>query len=98
MMIVPELGEYLNTHALARVQEAIDEYEYIAPTWFVSRNEVILNEGAMSPLYNYAAIFQAKAFILEENRDTLSRYLDVPGFAVGDLLYLQNLVAAMEAP
>jgi hypothetical protein len=80
------------------VQEAIEEYEYIAPYWFVSRYESIANEGVISPLYNYAALFQAKAYILDENREELTQYIDVPGFAIGDLFYIQNLVAAIEAP
>jgi hypothetical protein len=56
------------------------------------------NEGVMSPLYNYSAMFQAKAFILKEPRTQLTKYLDVPGFERGDLLYIQNLVAAIQAP
>ena len=65
MMLVPELGQYLRENSLEQMQEAISEYEYIAPYWFVARYESIINEGVMSPLYNYSAMFQAKAFILE---------------------------------
>jgi hypothetical protein len=42
-------------------------------------------------------MFQAKAWILKEPRDELVKYLDVPGFPRGDLFYIQNLVAAIEA-
>ncbi len=52
----------------------------------------------MSNLYNYNAMFIAKAFILGESRDELAKYLDVPAFATGDLFYIQNLVTAIEAP
>ncbi len=98
MFLVPELGDYLNQHALAKVNEAVSEYDYIAPYWFVSRFESMMNEGAMSPLYNSPAMFQAKAFILKESRDELVKYLDVPAFERGDLFHIQNLVAAIEAP
>jgi hypothetical protein len=98
MMLVPELGDYLAQNARAKVLEAVNEYEYIAPYWFVARFESMPNEGVMSPLYNYSAMFQAKAFILKEPRTQLTKYLDVPGFERGDLLYIQNLVAAIQAP
>jgi outer membrane protein assembly factor BamB len=97
MMLVPELGDYLHTHALEKVREAVGEYDYIAPYWFVSRYESMMNEGVMSPLYNYPAMFQAKAFILKESQPEITKYLDVPAFERGDLFYIQNLVAAIQA-
>ena len=42
-------------------------------------------------------MFSAKAMILREPREELIKYLDVPAFARGDLFYIQNLVAAIEA-
>ncbi len=57
-----------------------------------------IGEGGMSLLYNYYALFQAKAFVLQESRQELSKYLDVPAFTVGDLFYIQNLVALLETP
>jgi hypothetical protein len=97
IMLVPELGDYLHNHALGKIQEAVDEYDYIAPYWFVSRFESMINEGVMSPLYNYSAMFQAKAFILKDDQGELIKYLDVPAFERGDLLYIQNLIALIEA-
>jgi hypothetical protein len=97
MMLSPELGEYLGQNILGKVQEAIDEYDYIAPYWFVSRYESVVDEGVMSILYNYNAIFQAKAYILEESQAELIKYLDAPAFEIGDLFYIQNLIAAIEA-
>ena len=98
MMLVPELGDYMHDHAHQKVAEALSEYNYVAPYWFVSRYEAAINEGATSPLYNYPALFQAKAYILKENRNDLSRYLDAPAFIRGDLFYIQNLVATLNAP
>lgn len=98
MLIVPELGDYLNQNILAQVNTAIAEYEYIAPYWFVSRYEAVIGEGAMSNLYNNNALLMAKSYILKESRQELAKYLDAPGFARGDLFYIQNLVIAIEAP
>lgn len=98
LYIVPELGDYLRANIPNQVEEAVNEYDYIAPYWFVSRYEATIGEGGMSLLYNYYALFQAKAFVLQESRQELSKYLDVPAFTVGDLFYIQNLVALLEAP
>lgn len=97
MMLVPELGDYLNQHAFSVVQEAIHEYNNVGPYWFVSRYNGSIGESAMQNLYDYAALFQAKAYILKEPREDLTKYLDVPAFKRGDLFYIQNLIAAIEA-
>jgi outer membrane protein assembly factor BamB len=97
VFLTPELADYLESNIRNQVVEAIEEYEYIAPYWFVSRYEATLGEGSMSNLYMHNALFQAKAQILCESQAELSKYLDVPGFARGDLLYMQNLVAALES-
>ena len=97
-MLVPELGDYLSSRIFEEVEGAINEYSYVAPYWFVSRYEAMINEGVMSPLYNSPALFQAKAYVLRQDREELSKYLDVPAFAVGDLFYIQNIVATLNAP
>jgi hypothetical protein len=96
--LTPELANYLNQNALGKVKEAVDEYTFVAPYWFVSQFEAAFAEGVINPLYDYQAIFQAKAWILKEPQRELVKYVDVPGVAVGDLFYIQNLVAAIEAP
>lgn len=73
----------------------MNEYDYIAPYWFVSRYEAIICKGGMSLLYNYSALFQ---IYFAESRQELSKFLDVPTFTVGDLLCIQNLVTLLEAP
>ena len=97
LWLTPELGDYLRQHILSQVQAALAEYETVAPYWFVARFESTLGEAALSTLYNSPALFQARAFILEQPLSELSKYIDVPAFARGDLFYLQNLVAAIEA-
>ena len=74
------------------------EYDNVAPYWFVSRYEGSIREGVTSPLFNYHDLFQAKAQILQEPFEELVKYIDVPGVAIGDLFYIENLVAAIEAP
>jgi outer membrane protein assembly factor BamB len=95
--LVPELADYLHDNALYEVQEAVDEYNEIVPNWFVSKFDSSFSEARLHYLYDYPALFQAKALILKEPYEELVKYLDVPAFARGDLFYIQNLVAAIEA-
>jgi hypothetical protein len=97
MFLVPELADHFRDNILLQVQDAVDEYEYNAPYWFVSRLEAVFGEGTAVPLYDYGSIFLAKAWILQANQQELTKYLDVPAVEVGDLYYIQNLVAAIEA-
>ena len=96
MYMVPELAEYLHNNANSKVQQAVDEYEYIAPYWFVSRFEGTFGEGVLSQFYDYHSIFQAKALILQEPYSEMVKYLDVPAVAVGDLFYIHNLTTLIE--
>ena len=97
MYMVPELAQYLHDHNNIKVQEAVDEYTRVAPLWFVSRAETAFAEDLINVLYDYHAIFQAKALILKEPRSALAKYIDVPAMAVGDLYYIENLIAVLEA-
>jgi outer membrane protein assembly factor BamB len=96
MYLVPELAEYMNQNANAKVEQAIAEYNYVIPCWFVSKYDSTFEEGMLHNLYD-AALFQAKAHILKERYEELVKYLDVPAFERGDLFYIQNLVAAIES-
>ena len=95
MFLTPELADYLNRNALPQVQAAVNEYSYIAPYWFVSTFDNTYGEGTVQQLYDTPALFQAKAYILKQPFDELTKHLDVPAFQTGDLFYLQNLVAAL---
>lgn len=64
-------------------------------TRFVSKFDSTWNEGTLQQLYDYPALFQAKAYILNEPYDELVKYIDVPAFYRGDLFYIQNIVAAL---
>jgi len=95
--LVPELGQYLHDTVYTQVQEAVDEYQVVAPYWFVADYDVTTGEGANQHFYDYHALFQAKALILQESGDELPKYLDVPTVQVGDLYYIQNLIAILQA-
>ena len=96
MYLVPELADYLRDNALSDVNNALAEYETVAPYWFVTFFSGGFAENAIVPLHDSHAIFMAKALILEESGDELAQYLDVPGFATGDLFHIQKLTAAIE--
>lgn len=98
IFLVPELAGHLDQQIPGAVRAAIAEYEYIAPYWFVSRFESAIGESTMQHLYDYHALFLANAYILNKSQAELSKYVDVPAFARGDLFYIQNLIATLEAP
>jgi hypothetical protein len=97
MFLTPEIADYMHAHLQPQVQQAIEEYNEVAPYWFVSKFDNSVGEGTFQHLYDSPALFQAKAYILGEPYDELVKYLDVPAFARGDLFYIQNLVAALSA-
>jgi hypothetical protein len=97
LYMVPELGETMRQNARAQVEEALNEYNWVAPYWFVSRYEAAVDEGVMGVPYTPPALFQARAYILQTPYAELTKYLDAPGFAVGDLYYIDNLIAALDA-
>ncbi len=80
MYLVPELGDYLNSTILQKITDAVNEYDYIAPYWFVSRYESAMNEGTISILYNYPAMFQAKAYILKRTKNRVDKIFGCPSF------------------
>jgi outer membrane protein assembly factor BamB len=95
MFLTPELANYLNQHIYSQIQDAMNEYEYVAPYWFVAKFDASYGEGTFQHLYDYPALFQAKAYILNQPYEELVKWLDVPAFYRGDLFYIQNLVAAL---
>lgn len=97
MFLTPELADYLQQNASGKISAALNEYEAIAPYWFVSKPEVAFGEGVRQHLYDVNAIFQAKALIQDAPHSELGQFIDVPGFPVGDLFYILNLATALEA-
>ena len=97
MFLTPELGDYLNQHIYSQVQVALDEYNYVAPYWFVAKFDGSYGEGTFQHLYDSPSLFQAKAYILKQPYEELVKWLDAPAFYQGDLFYIQNLAAALSA-
>lgn len=97
MFLVPELGQYLRENILSKVEAAVDEYSRVAPYWFVADYYTAHGESANQHFYDYHALFQARALILRESGVDLVKYLDVPAVQVGDLFYIHNLVALLDA-
>lgn len=95
--LVPELGDYYRQNISAKVDEALSDYEYVAPYWFVTRYEGVIGEGSMSNLYNSWALFSAKALIQQATFDDLAQYIDAPAFERGDLYYIQKLALVLNA-
>jgi hypothetical protein len=95
--MTPELGEYLRENAREKIEKGVTHLNDVAPYWFNAAFEGTMGEGNLEPLYDVHALFQAKALILREPQDRLDKYLDVPMFARGDLFYILNLVASIEA-
>jgi hypothetical protein len=56
-----------------------------------------MDEGVMQPLHD-RWMFLAKAYVMKESRAQLTKYLDEPAFEKGDLMFINNLIAAIESP
>jgi hypothetical protein len=99
LFMTPELASALNgnSSAFTKARMLFAENSSNAPYWFVNKFEATHGEGVFQHLYDVISMFSAKAMILKESREELIKYLDVPAFARGDLFYIQNLVAAIEA-
>jgi hypothetical protein len=97
LSLVPELAGFLDGYAHNEVQGAVDSYVQRAPYWFIPNAEEMGGEGVKMPIYDTLSIFQAKAMILDASRADLEMHLDVPVTGVGDLYYIQNLIATLRA-
>jgi outer membrane protein assembly factor BamB len=97
MFLVPELADYLRQNALPKVQDAVERYTRMAPYWMAGHNEEVQHENGITPLHQTHALFQAKAQILKASHEELAKLLDTPTAPVGDLYYIENLVATLEA-
>ncbi len=98
MFLVPDLAEQLRTRALSKVTSALNEYNETAPYWFVTLAAEGYAENPTTLLYDAHSIFMARAWILQEDSDSLVNYLDVPAFDRGDLFFIDKLVALMGQP
>jgi len=96
--MTPELAAYLKEHAETTMLEIIATYQTIAPYWMMAHNGETQGEFTVMPYQQTHSLFQALGRIKGASRQALSRLLDTPIVPVGDLYYIDNLVATLEAP
>jgi MYXO-CTERM domain-containing protein len=97
LYLVPEIAEELRQAKLAAVQAAFERIDTVTPYWFVAGYDATHGEGTHQQLYD-PTTFDALAWILQAPYAELIRYLDAPAFPVGDLMFINHLVTAIEAP
>lgn len=104
LWLVPELGDYLNQNARSKVNTIIEYQEKMTPYWMIPNvdeghrlDNNFYNEGTLSPLYDESSLFLAKAYIQKQSKTELSRHLQNSGMYRGDLFFIQNLVATIQA-
>lgn len=99
--LTPEVGRYLRDTNLAAVEHVLDDvagYPNGSFLWYVTRSGVQAETGETSyhsPEIGWS-IFLAEAYIRQATQDQLRYWLDRP-WGLGDLWYLQKLVATIEA-
>jgi hypothetical protein len=105
LYLVPELGDYLNTNDKNRVSKYITVHSQRMPYWMLPnaqetsrmRGYSHLEEGSGTHIYEMWGDFQARAYGLKSSRVELEGFLHAPTFYRGDLYYIQNLIATLEA-
>lgn len=106
MHLSPDLSNALSQHNDPSAPDAnnrtadsvIKKYERMIPHWFIGHNEEVHMENGVTPYQQTHTLFQAKAKVLKQSQEELVKYLDTPLYPVGDLYYIDNLVATLEAP
>ena len=95
----PELGRLCANYALETHKHLMDVYvDYHRPTWYLAWNVETMwrNECPFSFPTMATEVFAARAFILREPAEKLTRFLDIP-WCKADLFYIQKLVYCIEA-
>ncbi|KKR12423.1 MAG: hypothetical protein UT40_C0027G0003 [Candidatus Woesebacteria bacterium GW2011_GWA1_39_21b] len=101
--LTPILADYLKDNAVSNdpdkdILTIIQEYQDIAPYWMAAHNGETQGESAIQPYQQTHSLFQALAQVKGATYDELIKYLDTPIVPVGDLYYIDNVVATLEAP
>ena len=101
--MTPELAEYLAANARSSdpnrdILSILQTYQDIAPYWMVAHNGETQGEFAIMPYQQTHSLFQALAMVKNAPREELVKYLDTPIVPVGDLYYIDNIVAILKAP
>jgi len=98
--LVPEVGRYLrdtNVSAIATYLDALTHYPNGEFLWYLTRlgTQVEVGESSFHGPEVAWSVYLAKAYIQRASPAELRRYLDRP-WGLGDLYYLQKLVAAID--
>ena len=111
LYLTPELADFLKNSTFYQniIKPALDVNLDLAPYsidnspgprgpyWMLAHNHTVNGENGVMPYQQTWALFQAKAILAKESRAELSKYLDSPVTPVGDLYYIHNLIAALNA-
>jgi len=98
LYMTPDLGSAMrNSPQFSTINAAVNEYQYVCPNWFMTRDHNSFQEASSHHIFDSHAVFLAKAYVAQESQASLSKWIDVP-WMLGDLYHMQNLVAVLEAP
>ncbi len=102
LQVYPEISEALSSDLLNTTEKYISTVAYYNPWWYWGDSGHCTHkadENFYSRPFTAAALFQAKAYILKEDFDTLKNCLPWPVNRAGfrDIYRLQNLVALLQA-
>jgi hypothetical protein len=100
--LTPELADYLRTNARSNdpnrdILAILQKYQELAPYWMMVHNGETQGEMTIQPYHQEHSLFQALARVAHASQSELIKYLDTPIVPVGDLYYIDNLVATLEA-
>ena len=96
--LTPEVGRLLANYATDTHKHLMDIYvDYHRPTWYLAWNIETMwrNECPFSFPTMSAEVFSARALILREPGEKLSRFVDIP-WCKADLFYIQKLILCIE--
>lgn len=98
--LTPEVGRFLAENGALPVQEYLDDFtaENANSLWYIAKAGSQRDRGEQSyhgPERAWS-IFVVKAYVMGEYRESLQGYLDIP-LCLGDLYYIQKLVATIDA-
>ncbi len=97
--LTPEVGRILAHYAGPTHEHLMSVYvDYHRPAWSLAWGVETMwrNESPFALPTMSAEIFAARAWILQESADRLTRFVDIP-WCRADLFYIQKLVSCLEA-
>ncbi len=92
-----DIGLFLKDHAASSAATYSNNINQRLPLWWLTDVSMSQGENAYATPENSWTNFMLHAYVLEDNVAQLKNYLEAPN-RKGDLLYLQKLVATIEAP